>query len=126
MAKYKNGALRGLLAVTKALADENRIRIIMALRRRSLCACQITELLQLAPSTVSRHIAILKQASLVDSRKEGRWIHYFIPTTGVSKQTEEAIRLLAGSLAKDDRIAADQKRLVEVLKVDREVLCRRM
>jgi DNA-binding transcriptional ArsR family regulator len=126
MAKYSNDRLRTTLAITKALADESRIRIIMALRRQSLCVCQITELLQLAPSTVSKHIAILKQAGLVDSRKEGRWIHYYIPPTGVSTQPEEAIRLLTDNLGKNDRIVTDRKRLVEILKVDREVLCRRM
>ena len=43
---------------------------------RELCVCQIVELLGLAPSTVSKHLAILKQARLVDSRKEGRWMFY--------------------------------------------------
>jgi ArsR family transcriptional regulator, arsenate/arsenite/antimonite-responsive transcriptional repressor len=126
MAKYSNHQLKQILAITKALADENRIRIIMALRRQSLCVCQITELLKLAPSTVSKHIAILKQAGLVDSRKEGRWIHYYIPSASVSAQAGEAVRLLADNLGKDSRITADRKRLLEILKVDREVLCRRM
>jgi ArsR family transcriptional regulator, arsenate/arsenite/antimonite-responsive transcriptional repressor len=126
MAKYSNDKLQTTLAITKALSDENRIRIIVALQRQSLCVCQITELLQLAPSTVSKHVAILRQAGLVNSRKEGRWIHYYIPSTGVSSQTEGAIRMLTGGLGKDERIAADRKRLAEILKTDREVLCRRM
>ena len=41
-----------------------------------LCACQITELFGLAPSTMSKHLSILYQAGLVDSRKEGRWIYF--------------------------------------------------
>jgi ArsR family transcriptional regulator, arsenate/arsenite/antimonite-responsive transcriptional repressor len=126
MAKYSNDRLQTTLAITKALSDENRIRIIMALRRQSLCVCQVTELLELAPSTVSKHIAILRQAGLVESRKEGRWIYYYIPPTGISTQAKETIRTLANSLGKDDRIAADRKRLGEILKVDREVLCRRI
>ena len=58
--------MRDLMAVTKALADENRVRILMALEPKELCVCQIVELLDLAPSTVSKHMAILKQARLVD------------------------------------------------------------
>lgn len=126
MTKYSNDNLKEILVITKALADENRIRIIMALAGKELCVCQITELLRLAPSTVSKHLSILRHAHLVEMRKVGRWIHYFIPPTGVSKQPGEATRLLVESLAKDDRIAADRKRLAEIRKTDREVLCQRM
>ena len=52
--------MRDLMAVIKALADENRVRILMTLGPKELCVCQIVELLGLAPSTVSKHMAILK------------------------------------------------------------------
>ncbi|TFG44900.1 MAG: ArsR family transcriptional regulator, partial [Candidatus Brocadiia bacterium] len=55
------------LSITKALADESRVRTLMALDGRELCVCQITELLGLAPSTVSKHMAILTQARLVEN-----------------------------------------------------------
>ena len=61
--------------LAKALADESRVRILAALRASELCVCEITELLDLAPSTVSKHLAILRQAGLVESRKLGRWVH---------------------------------------------------
>lgn len=60
--------------ITKALAEENRVRILLALEGRELCVCQIFELLDLAPSTVSKHLSILRQARLVEGRKEGRWM----------------------------------------------------
>jgi ArsR family transcriptional regulator len=41
-----------------------------------LCACQIKELLQITGATVSRHMALLIQAGLVDSRKDGKWVYY--------------------------------------------------
>lgn len=63
--------LRDFMSVIKALADENRARILLALGGRELCVCQIVELLGLAPSTVSKHMSILKQARLVDGRKQG-------------------------------------------------------
>jgi ArsR family transcriptional regulator, arsenate/arsenite/antimonite-responsive transcriptional repressor len=57
--------MRELLATTKALADESRLRILASLQGRELCLCQLVELLGLAASTVSRHASILEQARLV-------------------------------------------------------------
>gem|GEM_PF-7121620 len=60
------------LNIAKALADGSRMRVIAALMSRDeLCVCQITEMLQLAPATVSRHMTILQHARLVQSRKGG-------------------------------------------------------
>jgi ArsR family transcriptional regulator len=65
------------LKITKALADGNRMRVLAALiEREELCVCQLTEMLHLATATVSRHMSILHGAHLVQSRKEGRWVHY--------------------------------------------------
>ena len=73
--------MKDFVAVTKALSDRNRIRALLALRRGELCVCQIIALLGLAPSTVSKHMSILKQAGLVKSRKEERWMHYSLPSS---------------------------------------------
>jgi DNA-binding transcriptional ArsR family regulator len=61
------------------LSDESRVRTLLALRKGELCVCQIKELFGLAPSTVSKHLSILFQAGLAESRKEGRWIYYSLP-----------------------------------------------
>ena len=53
--------MRDLLQITKALADPNRVRVLLALQHRELCVCQISELFQLAPSTISKHLSILHQ-----------------------------------------------------------------
>ncbi|MBW2408107.1 MAG: winged helix-turn-helix transcriptional regulator, partial [Deltaproteobacteria bacterium] len=50
------------MAITRALSDQNRVRALMALKDRELCVCQIIELLDLAPSTVSKHMSILANA----------------------------------------------------------------
>ena len=63
--------MREFMAITRALADPNRVRILLALRRGELCVCQITELFGLAPSTVSKHLSILHHAGLIQSRKIG-------------------------------------------------------
>jgi DNA-binding transcriptional ArsR family regulator len=69
--------------ITKALADENRVRILLALNGRDeLCVCQLFDMLQLAPSTVSKHLFILSNARLIYSRKEARWIYYGLNKEG--------------------------------------------
>ena len=70
------------LNITKALAEENRLRILLALDGAELCVCQLVELLELAPSTVSKHMSVLRQARLVESRKDGRWMHYRLADDG--------------------------------------------
>lgn len=113
------------MAITKALADENRVRTLLALRQGELCVCQVTELLDLAPSTISKHLSILHQAGLVESRKEGRWIYYQLPRNGVAPAAREAIRWLERSLADDSLVAEDGDKLKKVLRMDPVELCKR-
>ncbi len=117
--------MREFMDITKALADETRVRALMALEGGELCVCQLIELLELAPSTVSKHMTILRQARLVESRKEGRWIYYRWPRDGDSKHVAPTLGWLCGSLRNDTRIRADRKRLKAILKVEPEEICRR-
>ena len=68
--------MKEFLSITKAMGDESRLRALLALAGGELCLCQIIELLGLAPSTVSKHMAVLHHAGLVETRKQGRWIFY--------------------------------------------------
>jgi DNA-binding transcriptional ArsR family regulator len=111
------------LNITKALAEENRLRILLALDGKELCVCQIIELLELAPSTVSKHMSILRQARLVDGRKEGRWMYYRLAGDRASVKVKEAIAWVNKSLSRNGCIREDSKRLKKILKIDREVLC---
>lgn len=111
--------------IVKALADENRVRALLALRQRELCVCQIIELLGLAPSTVSKHMTILKQARLVESRKNGRWNYYRLADEDVPVEVREALAWLYRSLSGDPRIGGDDARLTQILKLEPEALCRR-
>ena len=117
--------MRELLAVTKALADENRLRVLYALRARELCVCQITAFLGLASSTVSKHMSILRNARLVESRKEGRWIHYRLADHDAPAAVQEALVWSLKALESSDRIRKDARALKRVLKCDREGLCRK-
>jgi ArsR family transcriptional regulator, arsenate/arsenite/antimonite-responsive transcriptional repressor len=116
--------MRDLMAVFKALADENRVRVLMTLRPKELCVCQIVELLGLAPSTVSKHMAILKQARLVECRKEGRWMFYRLAESDGPAEAREITSLVSRLLANDPRVRDDVKRMKQILKLDRDELCK--
>ena len=113
------------MAITKALSDPGRVRILLALRRRELCVCQITELFGLATSTVSKHLSILKQARLILSRKDERWVYYRLPDKSAPVVVREALDWVHKSLAKTNEVAADAKKLKRILKTDLAVICRR-
>ena len=110
------------LSVFKALSDSHRLRAFMALQGGELCICQIIALLELAPSTVSKHMSILKQAGLVKSRKEGRWIYYCRAES--SKVPVKAIvALLSKMLADDTVVKNDSDVLSAIITSDRSDLC---
>jgi ArsR family transcriptional regulator len=109
------------LNIAKALADGSRMRVIAALMaREELCVCQITEMLHLAPATVSRHMTILQNARLVQSRKEGRWVYY----RHTAAFPDLLRQWLTGSLADSEEIRVDQERLQTILACDPDDLCR--
>lgn len=113
-----------LMAVTKALADENRVRLLAALEEGELCVCQLTELLELAPSTVSKHLAILRGARLIGCRKDGRWMFYRLADGQAPGAVQAALEWLLRCLAREPRIHSDRKRLAAIKEKDRDELCR--
>ena len=62
----------------KVLADLNRIRILKMLQERALCVCEIKEILEMATSTVSQHLSILKKFDFLIVVKKGKWVFYYI------------------------------------------------
>jgi len=106
--------MRTFMWIIKALADEQRVRALMALRGRQLCVCQIIELLELAPSTVSKHMSILRQARLVEARKAGRWVHYRLAGKDAPAEARRVIRWVSRSLANDPGILRDARRLAKL------------
>jgi DNA-binding transcriptional ArsR family regulator len=118
--------MREFMNLTKALADESRVRAVLALRQGELCVCQITELFGFAPSTVSKHLSILFQANLVESRKDGRWIYYQLPGRNAPAMVREALSWIEKSLASDPQILEDNKKLKKILQQDPAEICKRL
>lgn len=117
--------MQTILNTTKALADANRLRILLALQEGELCVCQIIELLGLAPSTVSKHMYVLRQAGLVEARKDGRWMYYQLADRSADKSIREAITWVHRHLAETTQIATDKKKLQRITRIDREALCKK-
>ena len=110
--------------ITKALADENRVRVLMALHNQELCVCQLIELLQLAPSTVSKHLYILRQARLIEARKDGRWIYYCLVGSEATAEIKGVLTWVHRALKHQPRIVEDGQRLEDILQTAPEMICR--
>jgi len=96
--------------VFKALGDPVRLRLFHLLsRKEELCVCHLTEALGLPQSTVSRHLGVLRNAGLVETRREGKWMHYRL----ADGKAEYLAELVAAQ--SDPILAADAKRLKVVL-----------
>jgi DNA-binding transcriptional ArsR family regulator len=117
--------MREFMAVTRALADPNRVRILLALRRGELCVCQITELFGFASSTMSKHLSILHQAGLIRSRKTERWVYYRLPDRSVPAVVRPALAWVRQSLAKTEAVRDDARHLDKILQTDLKIICRR-
>ena len=109
--------------IAKALSDENRVRALMMLCNGELCVCQLIEMLQLAPSTVSKHMGVLYQAGLVSARKEGRWNYYRLADGDVPEYVLEAIQWVRNAAVKDKQIAADAEQVKRVCRIEKDKLC---
>ena len=109
--------------IFKALSDPNRLRILKMLQKKSLCVCEITEILQLATSTVSKHLSILRDAGLIVDEKDKKWINYRINPSPEEPAVVSALLSLHLLLESDDMVARDRERMKTV---NREELCGRI
>jgi ArsR family transcriptional regulator len=113
--------MRELVKAFKALSDTNRIRILKMLEVRPLCVCEITEVLQLATSTVSKHLSLLRDAGYIIDEKEGKWVNYYLNRDQSSDYIRHLLPLIRTWLPANEIIQRDQQK---VQTVDRNTLCR--
>jgi arsenate reductase/ArsR family transcriptional regulator len=107
----------------KAVGDPTRTRILKLLEGGGLCVCQVQAVLGLAPSTVSKHLAILKLAGLVEDRRDGKWIEYALARGSHNPHAKRVLALLRGDLGRDPSVLADRRRLREIKAFPRTELC---
>ncbi len=69
--------MENISKVAKVLSDENRVKIIaLLMREKELCVCEICDTLNLLQPLVSRHLKMMKEAEIIESKKEGKWSVY--------------------------------------------------
>ena len=118
--------MEDLLAISRALSDEHRVRALLALERGELCVCQLIELLGLAPSSVSRHLRMLHDAGLLVARKQGRWLYYRRITQEEHASRRAALGAIAWvdeALGRSTAIRSDRQSLRAIRKTELTELC---
>lgn len=106
----------------KSLSDPNRLRILKMLQTKSLCVCEITEVLQLAASTVSKHLSVLKETGFIIEEKDGKWVNYLINPRPSDARISSVLSTLDFWISDDQLIISDKRK---VQKVDRIKVCSR-
>ena len=81
MSKTANLSSNIVVAGFHALSDPLRVQVLDLLRDRELCVCDLCEVLDVSQSKLSFHLKTLREAKLVRSRQEGRWIYYSLDLT---------------------------------------------
>jgi ArsR family transcriptional regulator len=104
-----------LVAIAKALADPTRIRIIAALRNGELCVCELVDALDISQSSLSSHLQICRQAGVLATRKEGRWIYYSL-STRYAPLIERIFSELQ-TVGTDEQVRRDARRLKKRLQM---------
>ena len=101
--------MRATVPLFQALADETRLRILALLGPGELCVCDLMAALQLPQSTVSRHLAVLRNAGWVSGRRQGVWMYYRLLGAGAGAASRVAMHhgilahLEGSTTAKRDR-----------------------
>jgi ArsR family transcriptional regulator len=100
-------------AFFSALADRTRLRLLNLMRSDEVCVCFFVEILKTNQPKISRHLAYLRRAGIVGSRRDGSWMHYRI----VEPPDSDAARVLKDVmtwLENDKEMQCDRERLVKV------------
>jgi ArsR family transcriptional regulator len=105
--------MRELSQFYAALADENRLRLLHLIKGGETCVCYLQGVLQTNQPKISRHLAYLKRAGLVEARRDGKWMHYRL-----KKLDADLSKILADTLErleKEPQIKRDSDRLRQIV-----------
>jgi len=118
----KEQELKKITKIVKALADENRARIICLLKfKKDLCVCEITKIIGLAQPTISSHLKLLENAGLIESTRDGLWVNY-----NISSRPDpcccDLIEMLYKNLCIDRQVKSDFEK---IKKTSRDSICKK-
>ena len=101
--------MKKLEKIFKALGDQNRLRILKMLELRPLCNCEVQEVLGLAPSTISKHLGLLRTAGLVEDKRQGKWVIYSLVTEEASPYNQPLLTLVEKWLDDEKQVNEDRE-----------------
>jgi len=112
--------LKKITKIIKALADENRIRIVTLLKaKKNLCVCEITEIIGLSQPTISSHLKKLQDAEIITFSKDGSWVNYSLDEN-MEESVQKILNLIYQIISGDEKIKSD----IQISsKVDRNIIC---
>ena len=113
--------MREFSKIFKALSDPSRLRILKMLEARPLCVCEMQAILNLAPSTVSKHLSILRDAGFIFDEKENKWVNYCLDSNSQHQVIRDLLPLLQKWMPHEGQVLADFERANTV---DRNTLCK--
>lgn len=96
-----------------ALGDRTRLRLLNILRDGEVCVCYFTETLQELQPKISRHLAYLRQAGLVETSREGKWVYYRLAEPA-DENAARVLREVMNWLATDEQMQQDRARLLQI------------
>lgn len=114
--------MKDFIKVMKALSDPNRVKIVKMLQHRMMCVCEIQEALQISQPGVSKHLKILEDSGLVDFRKDGLWVNYYLADGSKSPYVASLMGNLRHWLEDDPEVSELIRRIPHIR---REEVCRR-
>jgi ArsR family transcriptional regulator len=77
-----------MVDIFKALAEENRLRIVALLMEGEMCVCEIEQCLNMNQSNVSRHLTALKRSGILEGYKKAQWVYYKIDNSFIENKPE--------------------------------------
>src|ERR1700720_3114010 len=97
----------------RALADPLRLRLLNLIADREICVCYLVEILRTSQPKISRHLAYLRRAGVVATRREGKWMHYRIiePSDGHAARIFREVRAW---LSSHPAMQGDRTRLARI------------
>lgn len=112
--------IRTLTKALKAISDQNRLKILKMLEVRPLCVCEITEILNISTSTVSKHLSQLRDAGFIFDQKEGKYVEYALDRASDNPEINELLALISTWLKNDTDVRSYPARLKTI---DRYTVC---
>jgi ArsR family transcriptional regulator len=103
--------MRDLVKVLKAAGDKNRLRILKMLQHKNMCVCELAAALGIAQPSVSRHMSLLKDAGLVQDRRDGQWIDYCLCEEKINQYAPMLLKQIKQWINDDTTIREDIKKI---------------